>query len=65
MVFTLYNSCCASKAHFFPKIFFPVYPIMGTGFLYYDFSPFSFFFLEYSSKAIAEMNDFLFPKCNH
>lgn len=44
-----------------------MYPIMDTGFVNYDsfFCLFPFFsFLEYSSNAIAEMNDFLFQKCN-
>lgn len=48
----------------FPKCFFPMYPIVDTGFVNYDFFPF-FSFLEYSSNAIAEMDDFLFLKCNH
>lgn len=44
-------------------MFFPVYPIVDTGFVNYDsflfFLFFSFsFFLEYSNNAIAEMNDF-------
>lgn len=41
-----------------------MYPIMDTGIVNYDLFPFSLF-LEYSSNAIAEMNDFLFLKCNH
>uniref|UniRef100_A0A2K5I0B1 Uncharacterized protein n=1 Tax=Colobus angolensis palliatus TaxID=336983 RepID=A0A2K5I0B1_COLAP len=49
---------------FSPKMFFPVYPIMDTGFVNYD-SLFSLFILGYSSNAITEMNDFLFLKCNH
>lgn len=66
MVFTLSNSCCASKAHFFPlKCFPPVYPIMDTDFVNYDSFSFFSLFLEYSSDAITEMNDFLFLKCNH
>lgn len=35
-----------------------MYPIMDTGFVNYDFFSFSLSFLEYSSNAIAEMNDF-------
>lgn len=43
-----------------------MYPIMDTGFVNYDsFFFFFFLFLEYSSNAIAEMNDFLFLKYNH
>uniref|UniRef100_A0A2K6V536 Uncharacterized protein n=1 Tax=Saimiri boliviensis boliviensis TaxID=39432 RepID=A0A2K6V536_SAIBB len=44
--------CGPIKAHFFfPKMFFPMYPIMDTGFVHYD--------------SITEMNDFLFLKFNH
>lgn len=43
-----------------------MYPIMDTGFVTYDFLPLSLSFLDYSSNAIAEMNDFFFLlKCNH
>lgn len=51
---------------FSPQVVFfsPMYPIMDTGIVNYDFFPFSLF-LEYSSNAIAEMNDFLSLKCNH
>lgn len=49
-----------------PKCYFsPMYPVVDTGFVSYDFSPFFFSFLECSSNAIAEMDDFLFLKCNH
>lgn len=49
-----------------------MYPIKDTVFCFFFFnldsffSLFSFFFfLEYSSNVIAEMNDFLFLKYNH
>lgn len=46
-----------------------MYPIKDTVFFFFNldsfFSLFSFFFLEYSSNVIAEMNDFLFLKYNH
>lgn len=69
MVFTLYNSCCANKAHFFfpLDIFSPC--ILLRILVFFNnldsFSLFFFFFLEYSSNVIAERNDFLFLKYNH
>ena len=47
-----------------------MYPIKDAVFFFFFnldsfFFLFSFFFLEYSSNAIAEMSDFLFLKYNH